>query len=73
MISIQIPQDKLFDYEYKRDQVWPYLKLEGKGAFVYPMYKEVRRRGFDIPFLPFKPSNPRAQEISRILYSLGIG
>jgi predicted secreted protein len=72
MIAMQIPQDKLFDYEYKRDHVWPYLKSEGEGAFMYPLYQEVQKRGFSIPFLPFKPSNPRAKEIGRILDSLGI-
>jgi len=70
MIAMNIPPDKLFDYEFKRDNVWPYLKSEGEGAFMYPLFQEVQKRGFEIPFLPFKPSNPRAEEIDRILHSL---
>lgn len=72
MMAMDIPADKLFEYEYKRDHVWPYLRSEGNGAFIYPMYQEVQKRGLDIPFLPFKPSNPRGEEIDRILRDLGI-
>ena len=72
MIAMEIPQDKLFDYEYKREYVWPHLKSEGTGAFMYPIYQEVQQRDLDIPFLPFKPSNPHVEETERILHSLGI-
>jgi predicted secreted protein len=73
MIAMEIPQDKLFNYEYKRDNVWPHLQSEGVGSFIYPMYQEVKKRGFEIPFLAFKPSNPHHDEAERILHSLGIG
>jgi predicted secreted protein len=72
MIAMEIPEDKLFNYEYKRENVWPHLKSDGAGAFIYPMYQEVQKRGFDIPFLPFKPSNPHHDETERIMRSLGI-
>jgi predicted secreted protein len=72
IMSMDIVPEKLFDYEYKRNHIWPYLKSDGKGAFIYPMYIEIRRRRLPVPFIPFKPSNPRRIEIERILGALGL-
>ena len=72
MIEMRIPPEKLFDFEYKSKYVWPKLNADGEGKFGYQLYLEVEKRELPIKFIPFRPINPRQQELTRIFEQIGI-
>lgn len=72
IMEMGIPDDLVFDFEYTFNEVLPKLDASGEGAFGYQLYLEVERRGLGVPFIPFGPTKPRAQETSRILKELAL-
>ncbi len=72
VMTMNIPPDKMFDYEYKSEHVWPALDTSDRGAFVFALYQEVRKRGLPVRFIPFRPSNPRNQDVKNILLELNL-
>jgi predicted secreted protein len=72
IMEMDIPEDKIFDFEYTFNVVLPQLHASGEGAFGYQLYLEVERRNLGIPFVPFGPTKPRDEEVKRILDDLSL-
>lgn len=72
LINMHIPANRLFDFEYKSKYVWPFLKADGEGKFVYPLYLEVKKRALPVKFIPFRPINPREKELTRVFAEIGL-
>jgi len=71
-IAMQIPSDKLFDFDYKSTYVWPKYKYDGYGKFGYQLYLEVKKRDLPIKFIPFRPVNSRKKELNRVFKEIGL-
>ncbi len=72
IMEMDIPPDKVFDLDYMFEHILPNVDASGEGAFGYPLYLEVQKRNLDIPFVPFGPTKPRANEVRRILKELSL-
>jgi predicted secreted protein len=72
IMSMNIPDELVFDFDYTFNEVLPKLDASGEGAFGYQLYLEVERRKLGVPFIPFGPTKPREQEVARILEALSI-